>query len=87
MLAAVSCSCTGCTVLCNSLLSRVVQFSKNGRRFPGYGGTHKAPATISVFHVSDTRRVRAMRSEFAPSSYAQLMRSMVFSSEIHARGW
>jgi hypothetical protein len=86
MLAAVSCSCTGCTVLCNSLLSRVVQFSKNGRRFPGYGGTHKAPATI-YRSLSDTRRVRAMRSEFAPSSYAQLMRSMVFSSEIHARGW
>ena len=49
MLAAVSCSCTGCTVLCNSLLSRVVQFSKNGRRFPGYGGTHKARDNLPVF--------------------------------------
>ena len=73
MLAAVSCSCTGCTVLCNSLLSRVVQFSKNGRRFPGYGGTHKAPATISVFqtHAVSERCVLNSRPLRMRSSCAQ----------------
>lgn len=44
MWAAVSCSCTGCTVLCQTAVSRIVQFSK------------KAPVRLRESENSSTRR-------------------------------
>lgn len=73
MWAAVSCSCTGCTVLCQTAVSRIVHFSK------------KAPVRLRESEKSPSRlprngeRQRCLRTELTPvfrfPSYALLMRS------------
>lgn len=79
MWAAVSCSCTGCTVLCQTAVSRIVHFSK------------KAPVRLRESENSSMRRPlawrlprngerqRCLRTELTPvfrfPSYALLMRS------------
>ena len=49
MWAAVSCSCTGCTVLCQTAVSRIVHFSK------------KAPVRLRESENSSMRRPLAFR--------------------------
>ena len=59
MWAAVSCSCTGCTVLCQTAVSRIVQFSK------------KAPVRLRESENSSTRRPLAFTTQRRTSAMSE----------------
>jgi hypothetical protein len=78
MWAAVSCSCTGCTVLCQTAVSRIVHFPR--RRLLGFAKAkilrRDAPSRLPA---RNGERQRCLRTELTPvfrfPSYALLMRS------------
>lgn len=59
MWAAVSCSCTGCTVLCQTAVSRIVHFSK------------KAPVRLRESENSSTRRPLAFTTQRRTSAMSE----------------
>jgi hypothetical protein len=83
MWAAVSCSCTGCTVLCQTAVSRIVQFSKKApvRLRESENSSTRRPLRPRVYHARTRSGTcqRCLRTELTPvfrfPSYALLMRS------------
>lgn len=80
MWAAVSCSCTGCTVLCQTAVSRIVHFSKKApvRLRESENSSTRRPLAFTTRSGSNVSAMR-LRTELTPvfrfPSYALLMRS------------
>jgi hypothetical protein len=79
MWAAVSCSCTVCTVLSQTAVSRIVHFSKKApvRLRESENSSTRRP--LALYTTANVQRQRCLRTELTPvfrfPSYALLMRS------------